>query len=223
MLERSLNLLLLEFRRHLRPFFLTPDGTKPTPYKKHYDLISWLTTQSAMSFTVAPFVILHFKDCITIWSNVHFYCIIGIAASMILFASPAKAFLIRRLNERNKTALQRQAKSQPQPQSKPQSPTKEATGQASSSAIANDDEKRKEIAASKARARALAGAVESAEDQPSLPTHGMPEDLAQDVEDAVDEIRGEIESRRRRGSVVTMPSGAELVAALEERVGKKLT
>lgn len=132
---------------------------------------------------------------------------------MIFFASPAKAFLIRRLNERNKAAAaagqRRQAKTSPSQESKTQTKTK--------------DEERKEIAASKARERALTGAVESAEDQPNLPALGMPEDLAQDVEDALQEIRGDIESRRRRGSVVTMPTGAELVAALEERVGKKLT
>jgi lysophospholipid acyltransferase len=34
--------MTIDFRRYVRPFFLTPDGTKPTPNKRYYDFLSWL-------------------------------------------------------------------------------------------------------------------------------------------------------------------------------------
>ncbi|KAL1982851.1 hypothetical protein VTN96DRAFT_851 [Rasamsonia emersonii] len=89
------------FRRHVRPFFLTPDGTKPTPLKPYYDFVSWLTTQLILSFTVIPFLILYFNDTIHVWAHVYFYGIVAVAAAVIFFASPAKGFLIRQLKKRN--------------------------------------------------------------------------------------------------------------------------
>ncbi|KKA19937.1 Uncharacterized protein T310_6051 [Rasamsonia emersonii CBS 393.64] len=90
-----------DFRRHVRPFFLTPDGTKPTPLKPYYDFVSWLTTQLILSFTVIPFLILYFNDTIHVWAHVYFYGIVAVAAAVIFFASPAKGFLIRQLKKRN--------------------------------------------------------------------------------------------------------------------------
>jgi lysophospholipid acyltransferase len=54
------------------------------------------------------------------------------------------------------------------------------------------------------------------------PTLGLPSDAIQEFDDAVEEIKAEIESRRRRGSVVTMPTGEELKAAVEDKIGRKL-
>lgn len=54
------------------------------------------------------------------------------------------------------------------------------------------------------------------------PTLGLPNDPERDFDEAVAEIKGEIESRRRRGSAVTMPSGEELKVAVEEKIGRKL-
>lgn len=85
----------------MRPFFLTPDGTKPTPLKPYYDFVSWLTTQLILSFTVIPFLILYFNDTIHVWAHVYFYGIVAVAAAVIFFASPAKGFLIRQLKKRN--------------------------------------------------------------------------------------------------------------------------
>lgn len=54
------------------------------------------------------------------------------------------------------------------------------------------------------------------------PTLGLPNDPERDFDEAVAEIKGEIESRRRRGSAVTMPSGEELKVAVEQKIGRKL-
>jgi lysophospholipid acyltransferase len=56
-----------------------------------------------------------------------------------------------------------------------------------------------------------------------VPVLGMPDDPAQAIDDAVREIREEVEMRRRKGSIVKMPEGRELQGAIEERLGKKLS
>ncbi|KLJ10549.1 hypothetical protein EMPG_14069 [Blastomyces silverae] len=159
------------FRRNVRPFFLTPDGSSPTPYKRFYDILSWLTTQLALSFIAAPFVILHFKPSIHVWSSVYYYGIVGIAASQAFFSSPAKSYLVKRLKARGG------------PVSRPPAGVREPSEQ---------------------------------------PVLGLPPNPGQDIEDAVNEVKREIELRKRRGSVVTMPSGRELKAAVEEKLGRKL-
>ncbi|EER28995.1 lysophospholipid acyltransferase [Coccidioides posadasii str. Silveira] len=159
------------FRRHLRPFFLTTDGSKPTPLKRYYDILGWLTTQLALSFAAAPFIILQFTDCITAWKHVYFYGIIGIASSLAFFASPGKKFLVKKLDARNKGL-----------------------------AAGRRDEKKEPA-------------------QP--PTLGLPDDPEREFDEAVSEIRSEIEAKRRRGSVVSMPSGHELKVLIEERLGRK--
>lgn len=53
------------------------------------------------------------------------------------------------------------------------------------------------------------------------PTLGLPNDPERDFDEAVAEIKAEIEFRRRRGSVVTMPTGEELKIAVEQRIGRK--
>lgn len=97
------------FRRYVRPFFLTFDGQQPTQYKVYYDILSFVTTQTAFCFTTAPFVLLSLHSSLLVWSRVYFYAVIGTAASMAFFASPAKQWLIRQLNARQEGAkLQRQ-------------------------------------------------------------------------------------------------------------------
>ncbi len=51
---------------------------------------------------------------------------------------------------------------------------------------------------------------------------GLPSDPGEDVQKAVREIRLEVEMRRRRGSLVGMPKGEEMRAAVEDKLGKKL-
>ncbi|KAI9881997.1 MAG: hypothetical protein M1823_006284, partial [Watsoniomyces obsoletus] len=88
------------FRRHVRPLFLTPSGSgAPTTTKRIYDILSFFCTQLAFSFAVAPFILLTFPASFKVWSRVYFYCPIGVMLSMAFFASPAKQYLIR-LQER---------------------------------------------------------------------------------------------------------------------------
>ncbi|KAL9104429.1 MAG: hypothetical protein Q9163_000635 [Psora crenata] len=100
----------IDFRRYVRPFFLTPDGQRPTAYKPYYDIISYLVTQTAFCFTTAPFVLLTLSASLLVWSRVYFYAVLGVAASMVFFASPAKAWLIQRLRIRNQSATRAQDK-----------------------------------------------------------------------------------------------------------------
>ncbi|KAJ6134253.1 Lysophospholipid acyltransferase [Penicillium sp. IBT 18751x] len=158
------------FRRHVRPFFLTPDGSKPTPYKRYYDILSWVATQFILAFTVLPFVLLSFGDSMTVWSRVYYYGIVGTFSSIVFFASPAKAYLISQVKRRSRPHMTRSASTDTIP------PT----------------------------------------------TLGLPNDPERDFDEAVQEIKSEIESRRRRGSVVTMPTGEELKIAVEQKIGRKL-
>ncbi|KAI9784993.1 MAG: lysophospholipid acyltransferase [Geoglossum umbratile] len=96
-----------KFRRHVRPFFLSPDGKTPTKYKIHYDICGYVATQLSFAFVAAPFIVLSFRDSLLVWSRVYFFCIIGVAVSMAFFASPAKPLLIKKLAKRNTPALKR--------------------------------------------------------------------------------------------------------------------
>ena len=151
------------FRRHVRPFFLTPDGKKATQYKIYYDVASWFVTQFAFCFVTAPFVILGFNDSIKAWARVYFYCIIGTAASTAFFASPAKLWLNKRLDKRNHPHVLKRTKSEQQ------------MGQL-----------------------------------------GMPD--TEEIDHAIDEIKAEVDQRRRRGSKVEFPSGDALRQAISDRV-----
>ncbi|CRG88775.1 lysophospholipid acyltransferase [Talaromyces islandicus] len=117
------------FRRHVRPFFLTPDGTKPTAAKRYYDVASWLATQSVMSFTVAPFIILSFSDTLKAWGRVYFYGFVAVASSMAVFASPAKGYLIKTLKKRNRPPpMARAVSAEPPMLGLPGDPEKEVEG-----------------------------------------------------------------------------------------------
>lgn len=52
---------------------------------------------------------------------------------------------------------------------------------------------------------------------------GLPSDPAGDIDEAMLEIREEVEARRRRGSKVSMPTGVDMKVALETRLDKKLS
>lgn len=158
-----------DIRRHIRPFFLTPDGQRPTPYKRYYDILSYLTTQAAFSFTTAPFILLTLPDSLRIWSRVYFYVVLGVIFVTVFFASPAKPWLVRRLETRNRAVL-------------------------------------KTLVAADQRA----------------PLTGLPEDPARDVDEAMQEIKDEVELRRRKGVIASMPSGEEMRVQVEEKLGKTL-
>lgn len=161
-----------DFRRHVRPFFLTPDGLRPTPYKRYYDILSYVTTQVAFCFTTAPFVLLTLPDSLLVWARVYFYAIIGVGASMAFFASPAKQWLDQHLRARHHPIP-------PIPHS------------------ASQD--------------ALDGAL-----------MGLPSDPGRDFDEAMQEVRDEVEARRRKGTHVAMPRGDQLTSAVAHKLGKEL-
>ncbi len=68
-----------------------------------------MITQLAFCFTTVPFVLLSLPDSLLVWARVYFYTIIGVVLGMAFFASPAKPWLIKQLNEKRKPALQRTA------------------------------------------------------------------------------------------------------------------
>lgn len=156
-----------DFRRHVRPFFLTADGLHPTSYKIYYDILSYLATQTAFSFTTAPFVLLTLPSCLLVWARVYFYTILGVAASMAFFASPAKPWLVQTLKKRNQSALQPKEKKE-------------------------------------------------------HPLMGLPSDPGGDVDEVVREIRDEVGARRRTGASIITPSGMDMKAAVEDKLGRKL-
>ena len=54
------------------------------------------------------------------------------------------------------------------------------------------------------------------------PLLGMPSDPAGDIDEAVNEIKEEVEARRRRGQSIQAPTGADMKAAVENRLGRKI-
>ena len=86
---------------------MAPDGQRPLPQKRYYDIFSYLATQLGFCFVTAPFVILSFPESILVWSRVYFYAITGVAASIAFFASPAKPWLNQQLKQRNRPTFQR--------------------------------------------------------------------------------------------------------------------
>ncbi|KAL4914252.1 MBOAT, membrane-bound O-acyltransferase family-domain-containing protein [Aspergillus aurantiobrunneus] len=158
------------FRRHVRPFFLSSDGSTPGPYKVYYDLASWFVTQTVMAFVVMPFIFLSFLASTHVWRSVYYYGVVAVIASLAFFSSPAKGFLSKNVESRGRPKAVRST------------------------------------------------STESIQE----PTLGLPNDAIKEFDDAVQEIKSEIESRRRRGSVATMPTGEELKAAVEDKIGRTI-
>ena len=141
--------------------------------KPYYDLVTYFATQLIFCFTTTPFVLLTLPDSLLVWTRVYFYAIVAVAASLLFFASPGKAYLIEKLKARQcgeKPALKRTA----------------------------------------------------SQDTISHPILGLPSDPGRDIDEAVQEVKDEVESRRRKGSVVKMPEGKAMKAAVEDKLGKKL-
>ncbi|KAL1871592.1 hypothetical protein VTK73DRAFT_1982 [Phialemonium thermophilum] len=153
------------FRRYLRPFFLDPLTQEPLPSKKYYDIFSYLVTQLAFSFTVAPFLILSFSGSILVWSRVYFYTIIGTLISMAFFASPAKSHLRRRLESRTAAAKAKIS-----------------------------------VAAAEGSGKETSAMHRSAStDSLREPVLGLPTDPEKDLDEAIQELKAEVEAARQAG------------------------
>ncbi|PQE30780.1 MBOAT family protein [Rutstroemia sp. NJR-2017a WRK4] len=145
------------FRRCFRPFFINTKTSQPMPNKIYYDIFSWLVTQLAFSFTVAPFILLTLPASFLVWARVYFYAVIGTAFSTAFFASPAKPYMMKMVSER--------------------------TGKA-------------------------AGGLKRTESTESLtskePVYGLPGDPSKDLDEAMSEVRAEMEARQRKGKGTVM-------------------
>lgn len=101
-------------RRYVRPFFLDPKTSQPTPYKIIYDIASYVTTQLIFSFATGPFVTLTLSASLLVWSRVYFYAIIGTGLATAFFASPARAYLIKQQAKRSGPISSKMAKTKSQ-------------------------------------------------------------------------------------------------------------
>lgn len=86
------------FRRNLRPIFLEADGVTPGPYKKYYDILTWVTVQLGFGYMVQPFMILEFGPSLRLWSTVYFCVHLFIALVILLFYGPYKRTVTGYLN-----------------------------------------------------------------------------------------------------------------------------
>lgn len=100
-------LTTIDFRRHLRPFFIDPITGKPSPNKKYYDIVTYLVTQFTFSFTTVPFLILSFSGSLLAWSRVYLYAVVWTVSTLAFFNSPGKAMLTKQLEKRQGKASAR--------------------------------------------------------------------------------------------------------------------
>ena len=59
-------------------------------------------------------------------------------------------------------------------------------------------------------------------EQAEHPLMGLPSDPAGDIDEAVREIKKEVEARREMGQSISMPAGTDMKTAIEDRLGKKI-
>ena len=63
-------------------------------------MASFVITQVTFSFATTPFLVLSFGASLLAWSHVYFYGVVWTVLSLVFFASPGKAALKKRLEER---------------------------------------------------------------------------------------------------------------------------
>ena len=64
--------------------------------------------------------------------------------------------------------------------------------------------------------------LEISKDQ-KQPLLGLPEDPGRDVDEAVREIKQEVEARQRKGSKIEMPRGEEMRKVIEQKTGQRIS
>lgn len=168
---------------------MTPDGKQPLPSKRYYDIFTMLLTQFVFGFTTAPFIILGFKDTMTVWSRVYFFVLVGTAGSFALFsrALPFRKELVKMQSSRQAASTEKDLEK-----------------------IAKEeielDLKRRE------------STMSTASDSSSVrraPTLGIADDPELELDEVVREVKAEIDARRRRGS---MMQGFDLKKAVQEKI-----
>lgn len=91
---------LVDFRRHVRPFFLDPYTGLATPQKKYYDFVSYVITQITFSYATTPFLTLTMHDSLAAWSAVYYYGLVWVLGALAFWASPGKALVRGKLESR---------------------------------------------------------------------------------------------------------------------------
>lgn len=76
---------------------MSADGAKAGPYKRYYDIFTWLVTQLTFSFVTAPFILLTIPASTTAWARVYFYAIIGTGACSLFLLTPGKPWLQKKV------------------------------------------------------------------------------------------------------------------------------
>lgn len=175
-------------RRLVRPLFMTPDGKKPLPSKKWYDLFTFIATQTTFSFCTAPFVLLSFSDTMRVWSGVYFYTLIAVAGSFALFS---RSFPIRH------ELVKRQAARAPAPTDNIEQVAKE------------------EVEKSMHRRELLRAESHDGTGAKRAPTLGIADDPEAEIDEIVAEVKREFDERKRRGSIV---QGFDVKKAVQEKL-----
>ncbi|KAL1649389.1 Lysophospholipid acyltransferase [Didymella pomorum] len=178
-------------RRLVRPLFMTADGKSPLPTKIYYDVFTFLLTQLAFSFTVAPFILLGFSDTLKVWSRVFFYTLIGTAASFGLFS--------RNLPFRRQLQQRQSARVAP------------------ASAIDADVSNIEQIAKEEIKKDNLTrtNSMASTASSKRAPTLGIADDPEAELDAIVAQVKREIAERKRRGSAL---QGFDVKTAIQEKI-----
>lgn len=93
-----------KMRRHVRPFFFTPDLQHHLPTKRLYDLYGYIATQASLNFIASSFLILDFSGSLRVWRSLYFYPLIGIFLIEGLFAAGVGGYLKKMLKKRAERA-----------------------------------------------------------------------------------------------------------------------
>lgn len=181
--------------------------------KRYYDIFSYLATQLAFSFTVAPFILLSFRDSYTAWKRVYFYCIIGVVVGLAAFSggSPVRGWAKRRVARRNASAAGKRG----------DDGVLDEAGKGLSTHASNNP-------SNTSNATTPATGSQSDGNRPSLLDHttshlpdtshgayGVSDDPGRDLDELMEQVKEEVRIRRERG----MSVGASLQEAVARRFG----
>lgn len=173
----------------VRPLFLSVDGKTSLPTKIYYDIFTFLLTQLAFSFTVAPFILLGFSDTLKVWARVYFYTLIGVAGCFGLFS--------RSLPFR-KQLQQRQSARAP-----------------ATAAVDRDLSNIEQIAKEEIKRDNLRTDSTTSATSRKAPTLGIADDPEAELDAIVAQVKREIAERKRRGSAL---QGFDVKVAVQEKI-----
>ncbi|KAK9478834.1 MBOAT, membrane-bound O-acyltransferase family-domain-containing protein [Lipomyces japonicus] len=174
-------------RRYIRPFFLTQDLSGPGPYKKYFDIATYISTQLIMGYAVQPFILLTFRDSVEAWKRVYFYGHVGLFTMVLVFS-----------NKKIRKTVEAKLQARKQSLSK----LDQIRFKAEHARAKRNPEELQKLAA---EATAITGSSEKIKDYES-PSLGIPQDdielknLKQEAEEDFLELKNDLEDfRRRRG------------------------